>query len=114
MRIVVKLVPVLAFVSLGCIAQYGDPNGGPDEPTSSSTQAIDQNRAAAPTNVQRQDHTLIRELNGNPVQLENKESLGGPAAGNGGDPSQDPGDGNDPVPQPWNPHATATRAANQR
>lgn len=104
MSILVKLVPVLAAVALGCAIQPGDPNGGPEQ-TASSAQAMDVT-TSQPTPTEREQIRSIREAFG-VAPLKTTESLGGPTPGSGtGDP-QDPGDGNDPVPQPWNPHCSA-------
>ena len=110
MSIIVKFVPLLVAVSLGCVAQYGDPNGSPEG--TASAQAVDVTRSAPPSTQQEQRQTgSIREQLGVPVKVEDNGSLGSPTPGGGGDPQQDPGDNNEPTPQPWDPHATSSTTA---
>jgi len=97
-----KVALTLVLVaSAGCIAQPGDPNG--TDQTSSSSAALEQNsQASAPGQEQRQNAELRNQFQ-KPL-LNNKQSI----TPNGGDPSQnsqDNGDGTEPDPHPWEPHA---------
>jgi len=109
MRIVIKVLPILLATTLGCIAQAGDPNGGPDEQTGTSAQALGANGQRA---VQQQQRVAPNEPPANMrSQPGTKELISGPGTPNGGDPSQDPGDDNEPVPQPWAPHTSSSRVS---
>ena len=108
MRIVIKVLPVVLLTTLGCIAQAGDPNAGPEDQTGTSAQAL----GVTHQQVQQKQGVTpgVPPANAH-IELGAKELVAGPGTTNTGDPSQDPGDDNEPVPQPWEPHTSVTRVS---
>jgi hypothetical protein len=107
--IVLKVLPAMAALMLGCIAQAGVPD---DPNASSSAQALSTNVEQAPTTQQGQART---ERAIDPAAARNLPNLNGGAGLTApgvdpGDPSQDDGDGKEPDPHPWQPHAAAVSA----
>jgi len=111
-RILVKLLPALlltsSMVMVGCIAQTGTT----DEQSSSSSEAL--NEAPTVTTPTAKTEKVQRTLQQNVFHdgtqpVEPTPTSVGPARVQGtdpGTPSQDD-DGNEPVPNPWQPHAAS-------